>query len=178
MPRPNRSKKKPPIEISDEEFISTFSPPSPSPGLFRTGEKRGYPQLSPEKENQKPAKKITKPTTTTANTPSIPSYSPSPEQYLSMALDSLIKAYERLDDEEIVKQVKKVVEYTQSIVLGEDPFTEEKEKEKTNNVLKGLVEEVRTLRKEVAPTKETYAERLKKGLPTLLTTTTFYTFSF
>jgi len=33
------------------------------------------------------------------------------------------------------------------------------------DVLKGLVEEVRALRKEVAPTKETYAERLKKSLP-------------
>jgi len=44
MPRPGRPKKKP-IEISDNEFISTFtfSSPSPSPGLFRTGEKRGYP---------------------------------------------------------------------------------------------------------------------------------------
>jgi len=50
MPRPNRSKKKPPIEISDEDSTSTFSPPSPSPGL-RTGEKRGHPQSSPEKEN-------------------------------------------------------------------------------------------------------------------------------
>jgi len=29
MPRPNRSKKKPPIEISDKESIFTFSPPSP-----------------------------------------------------------------------------------------------------------------------------------------------------
>jgi len=42
MPRPNRSKKKPPIEISDKDSTSTFSPLSPSPGL-RTGEKRGYP---------------------------------------------------------------------------------------------------------------------------------------
>ena len=79
MLRPNRSKKKP-IEISDEDSISTFSPPSPSLGLFRTGEKRGHPQSSPEKENQKPAKKTIKPTTTTtAGMPSIPSYSPSPE---------------------------------------------------------------------------------------------------
>ena len=39
MARPNRSKKKHPIEISDEESISTFSPPSPSPSLFRIGEK-------------------------------------------------------------------------------------------------------------------------------------------
>jgi hypothetical protein len=83
MLRPNRSKKKPPIEISDEDSISTFSPPSPSPGLFRIGEKRGYPRSSPEKENQKPAKKTIKPTTTmdsTANMPSYtPTYSPSPE---------------------------------------------------------------------------------------------------
>jgi len=62
------------------------------------------------------------------------------------------------------------VYYTRSILLGENPFTqeeeeEEKEKEKANDVLKGLVEEVRALRKEVAPTKETYAERLKKDLP-------------
>ena len=61
--------------------------------------------------------------------------------------------------------------YTRSIILGGNPFTQEeekekeKEKEKANNVLKGLVEEVRALCKEVAPTKETYAERLKKDLP-------------
>jgi hypothetical protein len=57
MLRPNRSKKKPPIEIGDEDSTSTFSPPSPSPGLLRIGEKRGHPQSSPEKENQKPVKK-------------------------------------------------------------------------------------------------------------------------
>jgi len=61
------------------------------------------------------------------------------------------------------------VYYTRSILLGENPFTQEEEKEKekkkANDVLKGLVEEVRALRKEVAPTKETYAERLKKDLP-------------
>ena len=69
--------------------------------------------------------------------------------------------------------------YTQSVISGENPFIQqqeeeeeeeeeeekEKEKEKANDVLKGLVEEVRALRKEVAPTKETYAERLKKNLP-------------
>jgi len=45
MLRPGRPKKKPPIEISDNESISTFtfSSPSPSPGLFGTGEKRGHP---------------------------------------------------------------------------------------------------------------------------------------
>ena len=61
--------------------------------------------------------------------------------------------------------------YTQSVLLGENPFTQEeeeekeKEKEKANDVLKGLVEEVRALCKEVAPIKETYIERLKKDLP-------------
>ena len=59
--------------------------------------------------------------------------------------------------------------YTRSILLGENPFIqkeeEEKEKKRINDVLKGLVEEVRALRKEVAPTKETYAERLKKDAP-------------
>ncbi|OCL00406.1 uncharacterized protein K441DRAFT_651321 [Cenococcum geophilum 1.58] len=126
MPRPNRSKKKPPIETSDEESIFTFSPPSPSPGLFRTGEKRGHlsnGQSSPEKENQKPAKKIIKPTTTTDRIPR---------------------------------------NYIRSILAGEDLFTKE---EMEKDVLKGLVEEVRALRKEVAPIKETYAKRLRKDLP-------------
>jgi cell division septum initiation protein DivIVA len=175
MPRPNRSKKKPPIEISDEDSTSTFSPPSPSPGPSRTGEKRGHPQSSPEKENQKPAKKTTKPTTTTDSTDDIPPYSFSPEQHLSFALDSLTQAYKGLEEEEeeereeIKEQVEQLVYYTRSIILGGYPFTQEEEKEqekeKANNVLKGLVEEVRALRKEVAPTKETYAERLKKDLP-------------
>jgi len=43
MLRPNRSKKKPPIEISDEGSTFTCSPPSPSPGPVRAGEKRRYP---------------------------------------------------------------------------------------------------------------------------------------
>ena len=81
MPRPNRSKKKPPIEISDEDSTSTFSPPSPSPGLFRTGEKRGHPQSSPvnKNQNQKPAKKIIKLPTITDSIPSIPFPSLSPK---------------------------------------------------------------------------------------------------
>jgi len=50
--------------------------------------------------------------------------------------------------------------------VGKNPFIEGKaEEEKANNVLKGLVEEVRALCKEVAPIKETYAKRLKKDLP-------------
>ena len=53
------------------------------------------------------------------------------------------------------------MDYTRSILAGENPF-----KEKAQDVLKGLVEEVKALHKEVASTKvETYAERLKKGLP-------------
>jgi len=45
MLRPSRPKKKPPIEISNNKSISTFtfSAPSPSSSLFGTGEKRGYP---------------------------------------------------------------------------------------------------------------------------------------
>ncbi len=45
MLRPSRPKKKPPIEISDNKSISTFtfSTPSPSLSLFGAGEKRGYP---------------------------------------------------------------------------------------------------------------------------------------
>jgi hypothetical protein len=40
MLRPNRVKKsKTPIEISDEESIFTFSPPSPPLSLFRIREK-------------------------------------------------------------------------------------------------------------------------------------------
>ena len=46
MPRLNRSKKKPPIEISDNESIFTFSLPPSSPNLFRIGERAGQPQSS------------------------------------------------------------------------------------------------------------------------------------
>ena len=37
--------------------------------------------------------------------------------------------------------------------------------ETAEDILKGLVEEVRVFCKEMAPIKETYAERLRKGLP-------------
>jgi hypothetical protein len=59
------------------------------------------------------------------------------------------------------------VEHTRSILEGGNPFAteEEEEEEEARDVLKGLVEEVRALRKEVAPIKETYAKRLKKDLP-------------
>ena len=102
MPRPNRSKKEPPIEISDEESTSTFSPPSPSPSpsLFRTGEKRGHPQSSPEKENQKPVKKTTKLMPIMASIPSIPFPPLSLEQYLYGALESLVQAFKGLEEEE------------------------------------------------------------------------------
>ena len=84
MLRPGRPKKKPLIEINDNKSISTFtfSSLSPSPSLFGTGEKRGYPQSSTEKENQKPAKKTTKMRTFTAGIQSI-SFTPlSPKQHL------------------------------------------------------------------------------------------------
>ena len=81
MLKTNKFKKKPLIEISDKESTFTFSPPSPTPGLVRTGEKRGHPRSSREKEKEKPAQKTTK-TTTTNSIPSV-SFPPiSPEQHL------------------------------------------------------------------------------------------------
>jgi len=59
------------------------------------------------------------------------------------------------------------VDYTQNILIRKNPFAKEEEEKEVKEVLKGLVEEVRALRKEVAPIKETYAERLKKDLPSL-----------
>ena len=106
--------------------------------------------------------------TFTAGIPSI-SFPPlSPKQYLQKALESLIQAYKGLEEaeeekEEEKEQVKQLEDYTRSILAGENPF--KKGKEKAKDILLGLVEEVRALRKEVAPTKETYAERLKKNLP-------------
>jgi len=101
--------------------------------------------------------------TFTAGIPSIPFPPLSPEQHLQKALESLTQAYKGLKEEEKKEQVKQLEDYTQSILAGENPFIQGKEK--ANDVLKGLVEEVRALRKEVAPTKETYAERLKRDLP-------------
>ena len=59
MLRPGRSKKKPPLEISDNKSTSTFtfSTPSPSPSLFGTGEKRGHPPSSTEKKTKNPQKR-------------------------------------------------------------------------------------------------------------------------
>jgi len=56
------------------------------------------------------------------------------------------------------------VDYTHNILIGKNPFAKEEEEE-AKEVLEGLVEEVKALRKEVASTKNTYAERLKKDLP-------------
>jgi hypothetical protein len=56
----------------------------------------------------------------------MPSYSPSPEQHLSVALESLTQAYIGLEEEEekeeIKEQVKQLAYYTRSILLGENPF--------------------------------------------------------
>src|SRR6266566_2348484 len=101
--------------------------------------------------------------TFTAGIPNIPFPPLSLEQYLQKALESLTQAYKGLKEEEKKEQVKQLEDYTQSILARENPFIQGKEK--ANNVLKGLVEEVRALHKEVAPTKETYAERLKRDIP-------------
>ena len=96
----------------------------------------------------------------------IPLSSLSPEEHLCEALRSLIQAYRGLEGEEQEEQVGQLVDYTQNILIGKNPFIKEEEKEEVKEVLKGLVEEVRALRKEVAPIKKTYIKRLKKDLPT------------
>jgi len=60
-----------------------------------------------------------------------------------------------------MEQVKLLEDYTRSILVGGNPFIKA---EIVRNILNRLVEEVGALRKEVAPIKETYAERLKKDL--------------
>src|SRR6266702_3291619 len=157
------------VTISSDESSFTFSF---SPDRFNKGEKRGHPQTSPDEnqnqnqnQNQKPTKKSTKLMPFTAGIPSI-SFPPlSPEQYLQKALKSLTQAYKGLEEEEEKKkeQVKQLQDYTRSILAGENPFIKGKEKQE-KDVLKGLVEEVRALCKEVAPIRETYTERLKKDL--------------
>jgi hypothetical protein len=99
--------------------------------------------------------------------PGMPSFSFTLEQYLYKALESLVQAFKGLEEEEEKQeQVGYLVDHTRSILEGGNPFATEEEEE-ARDVLKGLVEEVRALRKEVAPIKETYAERLKKDLPSL-----------
>ena len=71
-----------------------------------------------------------------------------------MALYTLNQAYiglkeEEEEEEEGKEQVKLLGDYVQSVLVGENPFIKEKER-KERDVLKGLVEEVRALRKEVA----------------------------
>ena len=81
-------------------------------------------------------------------------------QNLQKALESLNLVYIGLEEGETKEQINKLKRYIQYIILGENPFLQEKEKQE-KEVLKGLVKEVRALCKEVAPIKETYAGRLK-----------------
>ncbi len=83
------------------------------------------------------------------------------------ALESLTQAYKGLKEEEKEEkhQVKQLECYTQSILTGGKPFIYGKEQ--AVDVLRGVAEEVKALCKEIAPIKETYAERLKKDLPSL-----------
>src|SRR6266567_4866923 len=170
--------KKPPIyenqiqmQLSDEEFSSAFSPLFSSPCPSRKDKdiemeeiteqlpikKRGRLQSSLGKKNQN--RKKAKPRSTITSTP----FSMSLKQHLHEALESLNQAYIGLEEGETKEQINKLKNYTQCVILGETPFLQEKEKQE-KEVLKGLVEEVKALCKEVAPTKETYTERLKQGL--------------
>jgi len=119
--------------------------------------KRGRPQSSLGKKNQN--RKMAKPRSTIASILS----SMSLRQHLQKALECLNQAYIGLEEGETKEQINKLKNYTQCVILGENPFLQEKEKQE-KEVLKGLVKEVRALRKEVAPAKETYAERLRQGL--------------
>ena len=162
------------IETSDDEPLSssssTSSPsPSPSPSPLSSpclsrkdvekenGRKRYYIPSSPENETQNQRRTLVpKPINA-----SIPPSSLSPKYHLQKALDNLNQAYIGLKEEEEGKeQVKLLGDYVQSVLVGENPFIKEKERD----VLKGLVEEVRALCKEVALKTQTYAEKLKKGL--------------
>ncbi len=91
-----------------------------------------------------------KPKTSKASKASTPSFSLSPKEYLQKALESLNQAYIGLEERESKEAVKELENYVQRILLGENPFTKEKEN-KERDVLKGLVEEVRTLYKKIAP---------------------------
>ena len=189
MLEPSRPKKPPrdknQIQTNNKEFSSAPSSPSPSP-IFSTPcllgkdkdiemeeaeeitgpgpvltKKRGCPQSTPGKQELRQRKKAKpRPTTASKRFPIVATL----RQHLHNALESLNQAYIGLEEEgETKEQINKLKNYKQCIILGENPFLQETEKQE-KDVLKGLVEEVKALHKEVAPTKETYAERLKQGL--------------
>jgi len=183
MAKATKPKIKPPIEISDDEFSSTSSSsPLSSPCLSREDieveevdkpspartkenrRKRNHPPSSPEKDNQNPKRNVAKARSIMASL-----YFPplSPKQHLQKAIESLTQACIRLEGES-KEQVKQIRDDIQKILVGENPSIKEKEKEKERqdtDILKGLVEEVKALCKEVAP--KIYTEKLKKGLSSL-----------
>ena len=181
MTRPIRPGEKPPIgkniETSEDEFLSLSpsSPPStpPSSPLLtpcpprkdiekKSGNKRSYiPSPSSKKRNQNLKRQTLIPKPTTAR---IPTSTLSPKYHLQRALENLNQAYIGLKEEENKEEVRLLGDYVQSILVGENPFIKERER-KERDVLKGLVEEVKALRKEVAPrAPKSYAEKLKQGL--------------
>ena len=50
------------------------------------------------------------------------------KQHLQQALESLNQACIRLKEKKIKEQINKLKNYTQCIILGENPFLQEKEK--------------------------------------------------
>jgi len=91
-----------------------------------------------------------KPKPTKASKASMPPSSLSLKEHLQKALESLNQAYIGLEERESKEAVKELENYVQRILLGENPFIKEKQN-KEEDVLKGLVEEVRTLYKKIAP---------------------------
>ena len=120
-----KPKTKPPIEISDDEFLSTSSTYSslsslylsrkdkevkeidkPSLAYIRNQRKRSHPPSSPEKkDSQNPKRNLAKMRSSRASLYFPP---PSLKQFLQKALENLTQAYLRLEGEskEQVKYIK------------------------------------------------------------------------
>ena len=85
--------------------------------------KRGRPQSSLGKKNQDRKKAKARPTIGSTLS------SMSSRQHLQKALESLNQAYIELEEEgETKEQINKLKNYTQCIIIGENPFLQEKEK--------------------------------------------------
>ena len=63
-----------------------------------------------------------KPKPTKASKASTPPSSLSPKEHLQTALESLNQAYIGLEEGETKEQINKLKNYTQCVILGENPF--------------------------------------------------------
>ena len=147
MPKAKATKPKikPPIEISNDELLSTSSTYSslsspcpsrkdkeveevdkPSPAYTRNQRKRSHPPSSPKKDSQNLKRNLAKIRSSKASLYFPP---PSSKQFLEKALENLTQAYLRLEGES-KEQVKYIKDDVQRIIAGENPSIKETEKEK------------------------------------------------